>query len=171
MIVAEETPEPIAVHYTVIEGADSVWTEGDEAPIVVRADGDYSKFVGVDVDDSELAPENYTSASGSTIITLKASYLKTVSAGTHKLTVRYTDGQASTQFTVKKASSSSQGTVPVAPGRNNGSGSNAAGGAGASGGAPRTGDDTPVTQMVLLALLAAAVVGLAAGMIYRKRRS
>ena len=167
----EETPEPIAVHYTVIEGADSVWTEGDEAPIVVRADGDYSKFVGVDVDDSELAPENYTSASGSTIITLKASYLKTVSAGTHKLTVRYTDGQASTQFTVKKASSSSQGTVPVAPGRNNGSGSNAAGGAGASGGAPRTGDDTPVTQMVLLALLAAAVVGLAAGMIYRKRRS
>ena len=167
----EETPEPIAVHYTVIEGADSVWTEGDEAPIVVRADGDYSKFVGVDVDDSELAPENYTSASGSTIITLKASYLKTVSAGTHKLTVRYTDGQASTQFTVKKASSSSQGTVPVAPGRNNGSGSNAAGGAGASGGAPRTGDDTPVTQMVLLELLAAAVVGLAAGMIYRKRRS
>ena len=154
-----------------IEGDDSVWTDGDETPIVIRADGDYSKFVGVDVDGSELAPENYTSASGSTIITLKVSYLKTVSAGTHKLTVRFTDGQASTGFTVKKASSSSQGTVPVAPGKNNGSGSNAAGGAGASAGAPKTGDDTPVTQMVLLALLAAAAIGLAAGLIWRKRRS
>ena len=36
---------------------------------------------------------------------LKADYLKTLSAGTHKITVVYTDGKCSANFEVKKAAS------------------------------------------------------------------
>ena len=44
--------------------------------------------------------------SGSTIVTLKVDYLKTLSVGTHKLTVVYNDGECSTNFEVKKSADS-----------------------------------------------------------------
>ena len=46
----------------------------------------------------------YTAKSGSTVITLKTDYLKTLSVGTHKLTVVYTDGECLTDFEIKKLS-------------------------------------------------------------------
>lgn len=48
-------------------------------------------------------------------ITLKADYLKTLSVGTHKLTVVYTDGECSTNFEVKQASS--EQTTPTEEGK------------------------------------------------------
>ena len=47
----------------------------------------------------------YTAKSGSTVITLKTDYLKTLSVGAHNLTVVYTDGECSTNFEVKQAAS------------------------------------------------------------------
>ena len=38
---------------------------------------------------------------GSTIVTLKADYLNTLTAGSHTLEIVWTDGSASTTFTVK----------------------------------------------------------------------
>lgn len=44
--------------------------------------------------------KNYTVESGSTIVTLNVAYLETLTEGTHTLTLVYTDGEVSTEFTV-----------------------------------------------------------------------
>ena len=91
--------------YSIIEGVNSSWTKNTDGTLTFRANGDFSKFTGVKIDGTLIDTRNYTAASGSTVITLKADYLKTLSVGTHKLTVVYTDGECSTNFEVKKAAS------------------------------------------------------------------
>ena len=95
---AGETP-----NYKIIEGANGTWTQNSDGTLTFRANGDFSKFTGVKVDGTLIDAKNYTAKSGSTVITLKTDYLKTLSVGTHKLTVVYTDGECSTNFEVKKA--------------------------------------------------------------------
>ncbi len=53
------------------------------------------------MDGNLIDRSNYTAKEGSTIITLKASYLNTLSAGTHTVEILWTDGSASTTFTIK----------------------------------------------------------------------
>lgn len=89
--------------YEVIEGANSSWTQNSEGTLTFRADGDFSKFLGIKVDDSWVDSENYISDSGSTIVTLKNEYLQTLAAGTHKMTFVYTDGECNTNFEIKEA--------------------------------------------------------------------
>lgn len=96
---AGETP-----NYKIIEGANGAWTQNSDGTLVFRANGDFGKFTGVKVDDTLIDAKNYTAVSGSTVITLKADYLKTLSVGTHKLTVVYTDDECSTDFEIKKSS-------------------------------------------------------------------
>lgn len=96
---AGETP-----NYKIIEGANGAWTQNSDGTLVFRANGDFGKFTGVKVDDTLIDAKNYTAVSGSTVITLKADYLKTLSVGTHKLTVVYTDDECSTDFEIKKLS-------------------------------------------------------------------
>ncbi len=71
--------------------------------IVFKAEGELSKVTGIMIDDKEVAESNYELESGSTILTLKSSYLDTLSVGGHKLTIKYNDGFASTNFAVKEA--------------------------------------------------------------------
>lgn len=97
---AGETP-----NYKIIEGANGAWTQNSDGTLTFRANGDFSKFTGVKVDGTLIDAKNYTAKSGSTIITLKADYLKTLSVGAHNLTVVYTDGECSTNFEVKQAAS------------------------------------------------------------------
>ena len=91
--------------YKIIEGANGTWTQNSDGTLTFRANGDFSKFTGVKVDGTLIDAKNYTAVSGSTVITLKADYLKTLSSGTHKITVVYTDGECSANFEVKKAAS------------------------------------------------------------------
>ena len=89
------------VVYKIIEGANGTWTQNSDGTLTVRADGVFSKFKGVEVDGKLLiAGKDYTAKSGSTIVTLSKDYLATLSVGTHKLTVLFNDGYASTNFTV-----------------------------------------------------------------------
>lgn len=94
-----------ASDYKMIEGANGTWTQNSNGTLVFRANGDFSKFTGVKVDGTLIDAKNYTAVSGSTVITLKADYLKTLSVGTHKIAVVYTDGECSANFEVKKAAS------------------------------------------------------------------
>lgn len=94
-----------ASDYKIIEGANGTWTQNSDGTLVFRANGDFSKFTGVKVDGTLIDAKNYTVVSGSTVITLKADYLKTLSVGTHKIAVVYTDGECSANFEVKKAAS------------------------------------------------------------------
>ena len=88
--------------YEVTEGANQkyVITKNNEAKFRINAD--YSLFDGkVYVDGVLVDSENYTSLSGSTIITFKKEYVDTLSAGEHTLKVTFTDGgEATTTFTV-----------------------------------------------------------------------
>ena len=97
---AGETP-----NYKIIEGANGAWTQNSDGTLTFRANGDFSKFTGVKVDGTLIDAKNYTAKFGSTVITLKTDYLKTLSVGTHKLTVVYTDGECSTNFEVRQAAS------------------------------------------------------------------
>lgn len=93
------------VDYSIIDGVNGTWTQNTDGTLTFRANGDFDKFTGVKVDGTLIDAKNYTAVSGSTVITLKADYLKTLSVGTHKLTVVYNDGECSTNFEVKKAAS------------------------------------------------------------------
>ena len=97
------TAEGETPNYKIIEGANGTWTQNRDRTLVFRANGDFDKFTGIKIDGTLIDAKNYTAVSGSTVITLKADYLKTLSVGTHKLTVVYTDGECSTNFEVKKA--------------------------------------------------------------------
>lgn len=55
------------------------------------------------IDGNLVDKNNYTSESGSTIITLKLSYLNKLSVGEHTLKVAFKDGaEVETKFTIKK---------------------------------------------------------------------
>lgn len=101
LIVDLETT-PSSVIYKIIEGENSSWIKNIDNTLIFRIDGDFSKFVGIKVDDSWVDSENYTVASGSTIVTMNSEYLKTLSADEHKITFVYTDGECSTIFKIKE---------------------------------------------------------------------
>lgn len=88
--------------YKIVEGGDSSWTQNGNGTLTFRANGDFTKFTGIKIDDIQISADNYTAISGSTVITLKEDYLKSLSVGTHKLTVLYNDGECSTNFEIKE---------------------------------------------------------------------
>ena len=63
--------------------------------------------MGVKIDGNLVDVKNYTVKKGSTIVTLKADYLNTISVGNHTFEIIWTDGIAATRFTVIKSDSGS----------------------------------------------------------------
>ena len=90
--------------YNFIEGANQTYTIGESKNATFRIDADYSLFCNkVYVDDNLLDSKNYDSKSGSTVITLKDEYLRTLSVGEHTLKVAFSDGkEATTKFEIKE---------------------------------------------------------------------
>lgn len=68
-----------------------------------RSSAPLKYFQKVLIDDKEVAAENYVLTEGSTIVTLKASFLNTLGVGEHMLSVVSTTGTAETTFTVAEA--------------------------------------------------------------------
>lgn len=145
--------------YSIIEGTNGSWTKNSDKTLIFRANGEFSEFKGVKVDDTPIDAENYTAASGSTVITLKANYLNTLSVGTHKLTVDYNDGECSTNFEVKAASCQiilidpSQPAEPAEPPQSN----------------PNTGDNS--MMRLCIALLVVSGTCMAAFLIHSRKNS
>ena len=71
---------------------------------VVRSNAALSKFKEVRVDGVTVDGSNYTLTEGSTIVTFKESYLKTLSIGEHTLKIISIDGFASGKITIKMPS-------------------------------------------------------------------
>ena len=92
--------------YTIIAGADGKWYQKSGKTLSFTASGAYDKFVGVSVDGKRLADSAYTAKSGSTVVTLKNSYLNTLKQGKHTVTVHFEDGKAETTFQVLAAKDS-----------------------------------------------------------------
>ena len=87
-----------------LEGENQTYTKDESKNATFRIDADYSLFTNkVYVDDNLLDIESYESKEGSTIITLKDSYLKTLLVGEHTLKVVFSDGITSkTKFIIKE---------------------------------------------------------------------
>ena len=147
MIETEEIKLPV---YNFLEGADSSWAQNSDGTLTFRINGDFSKFTGVKVDGTLIDAKNYTVVSGSTVVTLKADYLKTLSAGTHSLTVLHNDGDCSTDFAVKAAQTE------------NGGGSD-------SEKSPQTGDNSNLA--LWFAILFVSGAGMLGTTVYKKRKN
>ena len=100
-------PAPDSVDYEILDGANTSWEQNSDGSLSIRGSGAISKFVGVKVDGNLVDVRNYTVKEGSTIVTLKADYLNTLSVGNHTFEIIWTDGTASTRFTVSKSDSGS----------------------------------------------------------------
>lgn len=123
--------------YDMLEGTDGKWNPKTEETLSFRVDCDFHKFIGVVVDGKLVDSTNYTAKSGSTIVTLNGDYLKSLSAGTHKMTIVFTDGECTTQFEVQVATGNNESVAPL------------------------TGDAAPILPLVVVLLVGAAGVGYA----------
>ena len=108
------TPQPseVAHDYKIIEGANGVWTQNSNDILTFRANGEFQNFTGIKVDDKLITADEYDVTSNSMIITLKKDYLNTLSIGKHILTVLYNNGECSTEFEIKAASTVPSPTNP-----------------------------------------------------------
>lgn len=100
--------------YEILEGEDQTYS--GSGGLVVRANGDFSKFTGLKVDGVAVDTSNYDAKPGSTVVTLKESYLSTLSDGSHTLTFVYNDGEISTNFTITDRGTPEQPETPEKPG-------------------------------------------------------
>ena len=135
---------PAQVTYNILDGAGSSWTQNTDGSLAIRGSGEISKFREVKVDGVTVDPVNYTVTEGSTIITFKPEYLKSLSAGNHSFELVWTDGTAATNFTVAENVDQSAKS-------------------------PKTGED--FSMVLCTALLMISCAGLAGMFVRRKKNS
>lgn len=177
ILTGEITPYPV---YSIIDGANSSWTQNTDGTLAIRGNGEFTKFQKVKVDGTVIDASNYTVTEGSTIITFKADYLKTLSEGSHTFELVWTDGSASTSFTVAKNTSDDPGNDDNNKddnndnnGNGNDSNDSSSNTAGSDNtvvqildGSPNTGD----ASGIWIALFVVSVAGLAAMLVRRKKQ-
>lgn len=130
----------------IIAGANGTWQQGSRDPLSFTSNAAYDDFRKVQVDGKDLAPSNYTVKEGSTIVSLNAAYLETLSVGKHTLSVVSQTGTATTEFTIQ---------APPA-----------------TGGDPQSPQTNDSSHMALwLGVLASCGVLLSTGLWYNRRRN
>ena len=170
----------VTVQYDILAGADSSWTENTDGSLAIRGSGAIDKFLRVLVDGNEIASDNYTVTEGSTIITLKLEYLKTLSEGSHSFEIVWTDGTARTSFTIAKNTSGNNGGNNNGNNNNNNSNNDSNNNNAGSGAnttdttikAPQTGDTSKDALWIVL-LVVASIAGLSgfAEILVRRKKS
>lgn len=142
--------------YKIIKGNESTWTREAGGSLTITANGALSKFTGLLVDGKAVDKANYEAKSGSTIITLKESYVKSLTDGEHTFTFLYTDGRTDGSFAIIPLSANDTGNG-TNNGTNNGTGTGNGTNNSTTSNTPATGDTSHVTVwIVLLALSACA---------------
>lgn len=85
----------------ITSGANAIWQKGGKDGISFISNAAFDDFIKVQVDGKDLDVSAYTVKEGSTIVTLKDSYLDTLSVGKHTLSIVSKTGIATTDFTVE----------------------------------------------------------------------
>ena len=101
--------------YKIIEGTRSTWNGSTTEGLTIRGDGDFEKFAGVRVDGNWIPSAHYEAKSGSTIVTLKPSYLASLAEGEHTVDIMWIDDSASTTFTVAASAAAAQPELDSVP--------------------------------------------------------
>ena len=84
----------------IIEGKGQSITAGEKKELTFKSNAPFSNFVRVELDGKTLDEKNYTVKEGSTVVTLKADYVATLSVGEHTIGIVSESGTATTTFTV-----------------------------------------------------------------------
>ena len=150
-VCGEIDPEFEAV---IIEGANGTWQKGTKDGLSFTSNAAYKHFQKVQVDGKDLDASNYTVKEGSTIVTLNAEYLETLSVGKHTLAVVSETGTAETEFTIKAAATDEE--YSQTPDANKGDTNT-----------PQTGDNS--NMMLWIALLFVSS-GILSAVTYRKKK-
>lgn len=151
----------------IIAGANGEWQKGTKDGLSFTSNAAFADFLKVQIDRKDLDVSNYDVEEGRTIVTLKASYLETLSVGKHTLAIVSETGTAATEFTVKAASASDDIQPPQTGNDQTGDSDNS----GTSTGdtvSPQTGDSSNVVLWV--SLLFASGAGLLGATVYSRKR-
>lgn len=114
-----ETEDTPMLAPSIIEGAGQKLTVGSASDLTVRSNAPFDLFKQVRVDGTELDASSYTVADGSTLVTLKAGFLATLSTGEHTLDVVSETGTATTTFTIAEKKPETGGTGSGSTGTTN----------------------------------------------------
>ena len=134
-------------------------TYNGSGDFVVISDGPFADFTALQCDGVTLTQgTHYTVVSGSTVATVKESYMQTLSNGAHTFTFIFSDGTAAHTVTVSKSGSSTS-PAPSAPQDSTTT---------PTSGSPQTDDASNMGPWVML--LVASLAALCAGVILWRRR-
>ena len=137
-IISKLSPE-------IIEGKGQSITAGEKKELTFKSNAAFSDFIRVELDGKTLDEKYYTVKEGSTVVTLKADYVATLSAGEHTIGIVSESGTASTTFTVNAKTVVDNDTK-----------------------SPQTGDNSHMALWI--ALLAVSVFALAGTAVYSRRK-
>lgn len=159
LIEYKEAQEPVQPP-VIIAGANGSWQKGGTDGLSFTSDAEYADFLKVMVDGKELKTTDYTVKEGSTIVTLNAAYLETLSVGKHTLEIESKNGIAKTEFTITAVQggddSQTGGTTPQEPDKNGGDTTS-----------PQTGDSSNILLWVALLFLSG---GALSAVTYKKKK-
>lgn len=168
VIEYKEAQEPVVPDAPVIiKGANGTWQKGGKDGLSFTSNAAFADFIKVQVDGNDLDASNYTVKEGSTIVTLKAEYMNTLSVGKHTLEIESKNGIAKTEFTITAAQTggddqtggsdqTGSDTTPQEPGKNEGAVTN-----------PQTGDSSNILLWVALLFLSG---GALSAVTYKKKK-
>ena len=141
----------------IIEGTGQSVTAGEKKELSFTSNAAFSDFIRVELDGKTLDEKNYTASEGSTVVTLDADYVSTLSAGEHTIGIVSESGTAATKFTVnaKTETETDNNTNSQQTGANNTN-------------SPQTGDNSPLALWI--AILFASGCLLTVTVIYRKKK-
>ena len=138
-----DAPEP-GFKPAIITGAGDTWQKGAKDGLSFTSNAAFADFVKVQVDGRDLVASDYEVKEGSTVVTLKTSYLEMLSVGKHTLAIVSDTGTATTEFTIKAAPAADDDTQP-----------------------PQTGDTENMLLWTVILLASVSILGIAA---YGKRK-
>ncbi len=148
-VYAKWTKQEKKPTYTILDGANQTIENESGKDLVVRASGEVDKLKALNIDGKVVDEANRTITNGSTIATIKAAFLDTLTEGEHTLTFVYTDGEVSTSFTTKKHTDTTPATVTTTPAEVTTPATTEAAKK-TTAASPKTGDSLPVVPMALL---------------------
>ena len=104
--IEKEAIPALAVSYTAETGSKGIWTMGTKQPLVITVQRNtetetaLAHFSSIAVDGKVLPRSGFTINEGDGTIALAGSYLETLAAGDHSVTIQFDDGTAETRFAV-----------------------------------------------------------------------
>ena len=94
--------------YKILEGANSNWEKNSKENLLIKGNGELSKFTGIKVDGIFVDVKNYTTKEDLTTILLKPDFLNTLSVGEHSMEIVWTDGLTNTTLTIRQGTTNNE---------------------------------------------------------------